>query len=186
MAERQLFRAGTEPNAARAAQKARRELCKEEITRMEPADREGTCHCGLEKGTICPTHVTGNTLHATPPPTHSIRLLAGLTAPNPTGGRHSGFSCGADQGSRGRRCHRAGTAPWFAEHQRIICSSTSTTLRLTQAHCRPPGHSCPSPEASPHTLLPKQKQSQKPFLRKPKVSPHHQPSGFRHPSLQKP
>lgn len=80
-AGRWLFRAGTERGAAllrvgRAAQKPSRQPCEEEITRMEPAGWEGTCHSGLEKGTICPTHVTGNTLRATPPPTHGVRLIA--------------------------------------------------------------------------------------------------------------
>lgn len=42
---------------------------------MEPAGQEGTCHSGLEKGTICPTHVTGNTLGATRPPSPGVRQI---------------------------------------------------------------------------------------------------------------
>lgn len=80
-AGRWLFRAGTEHSAAllragRAAQKPGREPCEKEITWMDPAGREGTSCSGLDKGTICLTHVTGNTLRATPPPTHSVRLIA--------------------------------------------------------------------------------------------------------------
>lgn len=79
-ARRWLFRTGTEHSTAllcvgTASQKPSREPFEEEITRMEPAGREGTCHSRLEKGTICPTHVTGNTLHATPPLTQGVRLI---------------------------------------------------------------------------------------------------------------
>lgn len=80
----------------RVAQQPGREPCKEEMTRLEPADEEGTCHSGLQKGTICPTHVTGNTLGATPPPTAGARLIAHAHRP-PHHRGSSSVSCRASQ-----------------------------------------------------------------------------------------
>lgn len=114
---------------------------------MEPAGQEGTCHSGLEKGTICPTR------HWNYPPCHIASDARCQADPRPhrsppdTPRGGSGSGCGAIWDPKGRRCHWAGTARQDAEHRRIICSQhVPPSQGSVQAQRQPP--QARSPQAS--------------------------------------
>lgn len=64
-----------------------------------------TCHSGLEKGTICPTHVTGNSLGATLPPTPCVRHIIPPHHPQPLSQQAAVMSPMGDLDWSRRRCH---------------------------------------------------------------------------------
>lgn len=131
---------------------------------MKPAGREATSHSGLEKGTICPTHVTGNTLRATPPPTHGVRLLARHPR---TWEAAAALAAGLTRTRGGGDATGQAQLPGMQGAEEPSAPSISLQPGTRSRHAAGPRrHSHPGLAVSFHTLLPKQKQYQNSFPKK--------------------